>query len=496
MNQEISVKKSKLLLVNPRFKGSIPIPSFGLGFIATHVKKNSDWDVEVIEQSMQDISDADLLEKVKDTNILGLVCYTESRLEVFDFAKKAKALNPECTIIVGGAHVQTLDVKVLEHYKFIDLIAKGEGETTVLELVKGLPLDKIPGITWRNGDTIVQNPQRTFIDDVDTLDYDYELIMHQIEGWKDVEVPAEILKLKALPVIASRGCPFKCKFCAANRQWEDTYRYLSPEELLKRIKFWVEEYGIGYFRFYDALFVGTEARIMKFCDLLEESGLKISFRVDVRVGTSKAALKRLREVGCDVLGFGIESGSDKILKRSNKGITRKMIEETMALCRKLDYWIIGFFMVSLPDETSEDVVTSFELLGAFDEVDVQFFKIHPNTAFYDELVDNGEISDDVWFDPTNDSEFFFCSEGFKSAVMSSEEVYSHLSYAYNYISLRNPAKTMHTYGFARGLVKLLTAAVAHVLLSSSSGKKVHRTIKKSAMMKALYRWLTSQQQNT
>ena len=89
------------------------------------------------------------------------------------------------------------------------------------------------------------------IKDIDNLHYDYSLVFSELAGWKDFEISPELLKLNALPIIASRGCPFRCAFCAANQQWSQMYRYLSPEELVKRMQELISRYKIQYFRFFD-----------------------------------------------------------------------------------------------------------------------------------------------------------------------------------------------------------------------------------------------------
>lgn len=481
----------KVLLVNPYFKGAVPIPSFGLGYIASYIKEQTQCDVEIVDQNINGIPDPALDEKVLTADIIGLVCYTESRFEVFDFAEKTKKANPSCLIMIGGAHVQTLDTLILKHYPFVDIIVRMEGEAPVLDIVKGVPFEQINGITWRDKDgNIIQNPPRQVMEDIDQVPFDYRLIENQIHGWKDVEIPLSLQSKVAFPLVASRGCPFKCKFCAANRQWGTTYRWSSPEALLKRLEQYIKDYDVGYFRFYDALFIGSEPRLLKLCDLIEASGLKFSFRVDVRIGTSPVVLERLRKAGCDVLGFGIESGSDRILKRINKGITRKQIFETLKVSRDLGYWNIGFFMISLPDETMEDIEETFSLLNEFDEGNVQFFKIHPNTAFYDELKDRGEINDEVWFDKSHGSELFYCKERFKSANLSFDEANALVRYGHNKIKLSSYKEFLSARGPIKGCMLLCIMATENAILRSSAGRRLHSRLSKMDSLRAIYKSLS------
>ena len=486
----------KLLLVSPNFKGVVLVPSLGLGFIGTYIKENSECKVEIVESILQGLSQAQVIEKASKSDIIGLSCYSETRFECFNLAKQIKTVNSKCKIVVGGPHVSTLDRKILRHYPFIDAVVRMEGEETVLDIVRGNPFDKIPGITWRREDDIVRNPDRSMYRDINQYGYDYSLSFPTLKGWKDLEIPNKLQKLNAIPIIASRGCPYRCAFCAAHRQWRGSYRGLSPDELVSRMKDLVDRYDIGYFRFYDALFIGSEKRILEFCDKLEESRLEVHFRIDIRVGTSENVLKRLRAVGCDVVGFGVESGCDRILKRMNKGIVREQIETTIRLCKKLGFWIIGFFMISLPDETIEDVKTTFDLFRYFDRINVQFFKLHPNTTSYDELVMRDEINDEIWFDPDEGdqteygNELYYCKENFPSAIFSMDEgnfLVESSTYKYHIV---NPRSALHGKSFHSRLLTFSFSYVMDLLLQWKQLRKFYIKFKKTSafrLLKLVYR---------
>jgi len=488
----------KLLLINPNFEGVVLIPSLGLGFLGTYIREHSDCQVEIVEPILQGLSEAQVLDKAIASDVVGLVCYTESRFQCFDFANKLKRINPDCKVIVGGPHVNTLDEQILHYYPFIDAVARREGEEILLEIVKGRPFEQILGITWRNKEEIIRNPERPMIQDINSLHYDYSMVFSQVGKWKDFEIPQELQKLNALPIISSRGCPFQCAFCAAHKQWGGIYRGLSPEELVTRLEQLVSKYSIGYFRFYDALFIGNEKRILRLCDLMEKSGLDVHFRIDIRVGTSRNALERLRKVGCDVVGFGVESGSNKILKGINKGITREKVEETINVCKELGYWMIGFFMISLPDETMEDVRKTFELFRFFDRLNVQFFKIHPNTPFYNELKQRGEIGDEIWFNPNYGfrteygHEFYYCKEIFPSASFYFDEANLLIEYSTHKYRIANPCAVIESSGLGKGIFTISLSAAIITLLKWEGSRKLYRKFKKTfvyRLFKQLYRCL-------
>lgn len=417
----------KLFLVNPIFRTYVSTPSLGLGFIGTHIKKHTDCDVEIIEPSLQKLSENGVLEKIcnsKNKIIVGLTCYTESRFDCFEFGKKVKVARPDAKLIVGGVHVDTLDELILRYYPFVDIVARGESEETVLDIIRNKPLKDVPGITWKENGNIVRNVERKLQENLDDLDYDYSLLSPWVDGWKDLEIPAQFQKTIHLPIIVSRGCWFRCSFCGSFNYWRNKFRVVSSEKIIQRMKCLVKKYNVGYFRFYDALFLGNEEkRIFEFCDLLRKNDLKTTFRVDLRIGTKPAVLKVLRDVGCIVIGFGVESGSDRVLKSINKGINRKQIVETCKVCRTLGYWTIGFFMISMPTEETEDIKKTFSIFNLFDELNLQFFKVHPGTPFYDQLKYRNEINDEVWFDKAkSEPEYFYCKELFPSAKLSRKTV--------------------------------------------------------------------------
>lgn len=470
----------KLLLVNPYFEGVVVVPTLGLGFLGTYVRDNSNCEVKILEPMLQGLTEKQVLDEAKESDIVGLTCYTESRFQVFNLAEKIKQVNPDCKIIVGGPHVNTLSELILNHYPFIDVVVRGEGEETILDIVKNKPFKEILGITWKEDEKIVRNPNRPLIKNLDSLHYDYSMVFPYVKDWKDFEVPNEQQKLNHLPIIASRGCPFRCAFCAAHEQWGKIRRGFSPEELVKRIKDLVSLYNIQYFRFYDALFIGNEQKILRFCELIEKASLNISFRIDIRVGTRKEVLEGLRKVGCDVVGFGVESGSDRILKRINKGIEREQVEDTIRICRELGYWMIGFFMISLPDETPADVQKTFELFKYFDVINLQFFKIHPNTSFYYELKQSGEINDEVWFNPMYGfntkygNEVLYCKDFFPSANFSKEEVDLLISNGYDHFNTHQPvSKVIRRLGLSRGLISFSR----NFLRRSEIGRKFYYRLK-------------------
>ena len=175
----------KLLLINPHLGGVVYAPSLGLGFIGTYVKNNSDCEVELVEPLTKKININEVIQKAKYSDFVGLICYTENRFDCFSLAARIKKANPNCKILLGGAHVTQLDTKILEHYPFIDIIVRMEGEETTLNIIKNKKLKDIDGITYRSKKgKIIRNPDRIMCEDISKYYYDYNL-NPQIWSWKD-----------------------------------------------------------------------------------------------------------------------------------------------------------------------------------------------------------------------------------------------------------------------------------------------------------------------
>lgn len=456
----------KLLLVHPYFgQGDVNekvaathSPPLGLGFLATYIRDHSDCTVEIIDPIPQGLSRNKVLEKVKEADFVGLPCYTDTRFYCFDFAEDAKKINPNTLLILGGPHVYFLDELILKKYPSVDLIVRGEGEETLLEIINGKPFKDIKGVTYRDDGRIVRNPERPFIEDIDSLYIDYSLLPDMIYYEGDQEAPIDYKKLKTAYLIESRGCPFQCTYCA-NEHWQRSWRAVSAKKIVEKMEVLIEKYGIQYFRFYDDLFTANKKRVFEFCNLIKEKKLDVTLRVLVRAGTDRAVLEALKEIGCESVGFGIESGSEKILKRIKKGVTREQILKTLKDCKELGIWSVGAFIISLPDETKEDFKMSVELMGLPDTYQVGIQIIFPGTPFYHELKDRGEISDDIWFDRSKEGRILYVKENFPSAIFTYEEAQWLKLYAKYYQHLHQPMKAIERYGLINGSLRILKGAV-------------------------------------
>ena len=195
-----------------------------------------------------------LEEKFRSLNpdIIGVTSATVTYLPALDVLKAAKAAVPKALTLMGGPHVSVLDREALADSGNLDVVVRGEGEQTMLELarlvsegnLKALP--QVQGITYRNQNQVVQNPDRPFLTDIDTLPRPahrhFDTNMYKLFG------------VNYMPIITSRGCPSACTFCLARKMCGHAFRGRSPSKVVDELEWLRDEFNAGAFAFYDDTF--------------------------------------------------------------------------------------------------------------------------------------------------------------------------------------------------------------------------------------------------
>jgi radical SAM superfamily enzyme YgiQ (UPF0313 family) len=337
--------------------------------------------------------------------IIGISCLTENRYSAIKTLREIKRLDKSTVTIIGGLHATFSDKLLLENYKFIDIVVRGEGEETLLELIKGIRnknhLDKILGISFRKDGKIISNPPRPFIKDIETLPFPaYDLF-----PMASYPLPPDIKGVKQSSLITtSRGCPMGCKFCETTMAWGRGIRSTSAERLFDEVKHLYEKFGIDYIRFADDLFTLKKEKVIKFCNLVIKNKLPIKFRIQARVDTvDEEMLNTLKKAGCDLIEYGAESGSNKILKVIGKNITTEKIKKAVELTRKAGIGVKYFLIVGLLEEGPNETWETFKLIKETkpDWIGINALTIYPGTEVYDIAKKEGLINDDLWINYIN-----------------------------------------------------------------------------------------------
>jgi anaerobic magnesium-protoporphyrin IX monomethyl ester cyclase len=338
--------------------------------------------------------------------IVGISCLTENRYAALKTLGEVKKRIPEAILIMGGIHATFTDELMVRNYPFIDMVVRGEGELTLMELIerakKGRKLHDIKGTSLMKDGKFLRNPDRACITDLDRLPFP----AYDMFPMKKYSNPPDLIgdNIRSIPVTSSRGCPMGCKFCATTKYWGRGIRHMSLKKLIEEIEWLSSEYGVNYIRFVDDLFTLDRRRVIKFCDMMLERKIDIGYRIQSRVDTvNDEMLNKLRRIGCDIIEYGAESGSNKILSTMGKNITVDKIKEARKKTKKAGIACKYFLMVGNLGEREEDTYATFRLIKEDkpDWVAVNPLTIYPGTYVYDEAIRKGIVDEDIWLNYVN-----------------------------------------------------------------------------------------------
>ena len=303
-------------------------------------------------------------------------------------------------LVMVGPHVTALAHGVMEEIPQVDIIALGEYDETIADIASNLEdLTKVKGILFRTGREVVETEARELIDDLDSLPYPaWDLV--EIDRYWESMFPKT--KRPVATVMSSRGCNYRCSFCLYPQvlfqhklRLRDLNRVIDEMEWLKR------EFGAGFFYFEDDNFTASWKRVEKFCQLLLEKGLNITWGCLSR--TDKVTEERIRlmkESGCFLIKYGVESGVQTTLDAIDK---RKVLEDVVhafSVTKKGGIMTHATVMVGTPYETRETIRETRRFVRKLGPDSVQFSICTPlpGTKFWEECVGNRWLSYDRWED--------------------------------------------------------------------------------------------------
>jgi radical SAM superfamily enzyme YgiQ (UPF0313 family) len=265
--------------------------------------------------------------------------------------------------VLGGVGAKSVEAEILRRFPWIDVVAHGEGERSVAPLVSALrdgrDLADVPGVFYRRPDgSIACNPQPARIDDLASIGR---------PAWHRTDLG----RYDAYGMVTSRGCPYPCTFCSVAPVWDRVFRFRSAEDVVGEMRELYERAGVELFLFQDEFFVSSKRAVHEFCRVLRASGLPVRWKAFARVDLADETLMAaMADAGCIEIRFGIESGSDRMLRRIRKGFTSAQAVEVVAAATRIVPRVDAFFIWGFPDETMDDfhqslgVMAAFRLMGA------------------------------------------------------------------------------------------------------------------------------------
>lgn len=422
------MRKNKILLIEPPFyrlfKNTYSLTRYplSLAYLAETVRRNTPWDVvsynadfnpenepirvgymagegfKAYRKNLNNLSSAiwrEIRSVVSELrpDAVGISAKSQNFASACNIARIAKELNKDMVVVIGGPHPSMVKAEALK-CPDIDICIKGEGEGAVTDLLNAVSgkmgLADIKGIIYRDGGNVVENKDREFINDLDSLPFAYE---HASELLRDYnKYPPEAFGY----AFTTRGCPYNCFFCGSRHIWGRRVRCRSIENVIEEIGL-LRKRGIDKIQFLDDIFGVSKKHITELCGAIARNaqGLKWSCELHVKLVDEKLIVI-MKKAGCVSIQLGIESGNNDILRRIRKQIT---IEDAMAasrIIRKHGISIEAFFMIGFPydtESTIEDTIKAMTDIKS-DELIYSIFTPYPGTEAFEFCKNNGVITDD------------------------------------------------------------------------------------------------------
>lgn len=288
------------------------------------------------------------------SRIVGVSCMVSMLPFVLQATKRFKETHPEHKVILGGPGPSGVSEAIVTSLPWIDIVVRGEGESTLVELVRALSngddLGSMPGITYRDGSGVHHNQSRPRLKNLDDVAFPaYERI--------------DLSEYSKVPVITGRGCPFNCTFCDVGPLWENKTIFRSIDNVMGELSLLKGRYGRDKVYMADDTFDLRRGRTEAFCEEIKGLGLNWSClaRIDLM---DEELLDRMAGAGCNGVFLGIESGSNAVLKAINKRFTIQDAISKVEMSTKYFDRVIASFIWGFPFETMEDLkLTIFSVLA-------------------------------------------------------------------------------------------------------------------------------------
>lgn len=448
-------------------------PHLGLMYIAAVLQQDGEFEVKLVDMVLEGLELSDLI-RIYNTfqpRMVGLTSYTDCLYDLKLLVEALRRTAHTAHICVGGPHVEAYPKETLEAFQ-VDSIIRGDGEYAFRELCRrvrdGKNWHDVDGAGYREGiHACLNEPWQ--VADLDELPFPQRSLssMHKVAS-------AVVGDSSITSICSSRGCPFPCTFC--NSPYKN-YRLRSPRNVTAEIEQCYMDYGIDTFFFFDDLFNLNKQRLLDMCAAIKSLPFPITWSFRGRINAvDEQVLQACKDAGCNRIHFGVEAGTERILKIYKKGVTLPAVRTAFELCRKAGIETVGNFMFGAPGETLEEMEETirFAYLLKPDFVEFHVLVPYPYTAIYKDMLQAGLVKEDVWLKHALNPhpEFIppLCEEH-----VGSEQMYGLLNRAYRGFYLKPGYIIKHISRLSSLKDLAMKARGAYRLIVATDGKKSQRS---------------------
>jgi len=402
----------RVLLINPSYAGTYgaakaalttPVyPTLGLTTIAAEAERRGH-EVRILDLSYRPYDWRLVRSTIRESkpDIVGITATTPLMNQLRDISVVCKDLSTDILVVGGGAHVSALPVETMRE-SMLDLALTGEADLTFGEICDGLDPKTVLGLYYRDGSGEIRyTGARPLLANLDDLPlpawhlYDPDVYRDKVSRILVRQRPATIAEF-------SRGCVFKCDFCASKMTMGLGYRKKSPERCAEEVRA-METLGWREFLLADDIFTSDNNWATEVAETIARSSSEISWTCNngIRVESANERLFRaMRRAGCWRVAFGFESGNDEVLRAFGKGGKASLEQGRVAvkLARAAGIETAGWFLIGLSADTEETMRDTIEFARTLD-LDILKFGLTlalPGTPMFNEYSQEGRIRSYDW----------------------------------------------------------------------------------------------------
>lgn len=354
----------KIVLVNPplphRYVHSIDEP-LGILYLAAAIKdKHEVYLVDSFNNRLSPEETVKIIEELEIDLLAVSMVFTGAYQTSLDIIKKVKEKRPSILSILGG-NTATFLADTLIGLPCVDYVVRGEGDVSFPQLLEAISAGErnisVPGVSFCQNEKPVHNPNAPLVKNLDILPF-----------------PArELLPLKNTyphSILSSRGCAYGCIYCSSAAFWGKSFRMRSVENILAEIKTLAEEDDMEYFSFADDCLTLVPERALQIAKSIKALHLDCTWSCTGRIETlSEELIKGLSNAGCKGIFFGVESGSEKVLKQLGRHYTPDGVYHTYLNCLKYGIRPYFSFIIGLPFENTDDLELTYRLIEKLEGVE-------------------------------------------------------------------------------------------------------------------------------
>jgi radical SAM superfamily enzyme YgiQ (UPF0313 family) len=358
--------------------GAVTEP-MGLAYLAGSLESRN-FSVQILDAPASGSQISDIIAAIKEGNfdLIGITFLTPMFYAVRTLVQRIRESSPGIKIIVGGAHPSALPKRTMEELPEIDYLCFGEGEKTIIDVVKhlngDLSLSKIEGLAYRDNAQVCVNTPRSFETDLDLIP---KPARHLLPMEKYSLTASRTKGSGFCPtIIVARGCPFNCQYCS--HQFGRTFRHRSAESIIEELKEIKTNYDVDQVNFEADTLTINKTFIKELCERIIQEKIDIRWTCESRIDTV----------------------DERLLELIQKGVTKEKVRESFRLTKKAGITIRAFYMLGLPTETEAESMETIKFAKELDTLWAQFTVTipYPGTPMFDQLDADGKIRHHDWTD--------------------------------------------------------------------------------------------------